>query len=124
MMTFILIACGILIAIAGIFMLCVPDVVLDYLDENKSKPWVHQIAIGVRIVLGTLLLLNASVSSFPALIEVFGWVSIIAAIVLLAIGKLRFVKLMDWVLNLLRPYARAGGVAAFSFGCFIAYSFW
>lgn len=122
-MIFFLIVCGVLIASAGLFLLFMPNVVLDYLDENKSKPWVHHIAIGVRIVLGTLLLLNASVSNFPVLIEVFGWVSIIAAMGLLAIGKDRFAKLVGWVLKLLQPYARAGGLVTFTFGCFIAYSF-
>ena len=122
-MTLILITFGIMIATAGVVLLIAPALLWNFLEQNKGKPWILALAIGVRIILGLLLILSASESRFPLVIQVLGWVAIAAAVILAMMGKTRFEKLMEWVLRSVKPFARIGGLVAIAFGYFIAYAF-
>jgi hypothetical protein len=83
----------------------------------------HILAVIIRLVLGVFMILESNVSRFPSLIEVIGWISIIAAIVLGIIGRRYFNSLMKWALSLSQPLGRIGGIFAMGFGAFLVYAF-
>ena len=67
--------------------------------------------------------MQSNISEFPFVIEVIGWLSIVAAIFLAVIGRRNFNRLMSWALSLSKPFGRVGGVLAAAFGAFLIYAF-
>jgi hypothetical protein len=122
-MTLVIILFGALTFLAGIIILIKPQIIFGYLFNNIEKPILQIFAVFIRIVLGLFMILESNVSKFPQTIEVIGWISIIAAIVLGIIGKRYFNSLMKWALSLSEPYGRMGGIFAMGFGAFLVYSF-
>lgn len=74
-------------------------------------------------MLGIFLILQSSMSKYPTIIEIIGWLSLIAAICLLLIGRNNFQKLMIWVITKIKPYGRTSGLLSTAFGVFLVYAF-
>ena len=122
-MTNVILLFALLIFIAGIIILLDPEIIFGVIRDNLDKPGLQVVAVALRLVLGILLIEYAPVSRFPLIIEIFGWLSIIAAITFILIGRANFLRLMNWALSLLKPYGRTGGVFAAGFGAFLFYAF-
>ncbi len=122
-MTVLIIIFGALNLLAGIVIVINPEVIFGYLRNNLDKLELHILAVGVRLILGVLLIYQSNVSKFPFVIEIIGWLSIVAAIVLAVIGRRNFNRLMSWALSLLKPFGRVGGVLAAAFGAFLICAF-
>jgi hypothetical protein len=88
-----------------------------------DKLALHILAVVVRLVLGALLIYQSNISKFPLVIEVIGWLSIVAAIFLAVMGRRNFNRLMSWALSLPKPLRHVGGVIAVAFGAFLIYAF-
>ena len=104
-------------------MLADPEFVFGPLRNHAEKPGLQILAVGIRLILGLLLLSQAEISAYPLIIEVLGWISLVAAVVLALIGRNNFKRLMQWALSFSIPYGRAGGVLAAAFGLFLVYAF-
>lgn len=100
-----------------------PEIILAPLKDNSNKLFLHIIAVVVRLILGILLISQSELSRFPIIIEILGWLSILAAIALALIGRNNFKRLMSWAFSLLEPFGRVGGILASAFGAFIIYAF-
>jgi len=122
-MTALIIIFAALILLAGIAIVINPELVFAPLRESSEKLELHVLAIVARLVIGMLLISQSYASKFPYVIEIIGWLSIIAAIILAVIGRSRFKRLMSWAFSFLASYGRVGGVIAIIFGAFIFYSF-
>ena len=122
-MTFLIIIFGALTAIAGIVIMVNPEYIFSLFVKRSEKLSMHILAIIIRIALGLLFIYQAKASKYPNLIEIFGWFSIGAAIVLSAIGRDNFKSLMSWASSLAKPVGRFGGFLALSLGVFIIYAF-
>ncbi len=122
-MTILIILFGILTLFAGIVIIINPEVIFGFLRNHLDKLVLHILAVVVRLVLGGLLIHQSNVSRFPFVIEVIGWLSIAAAIILAVIGRCNFTRLMSWALSLVKPIGRIGGVIAGAFGAFLIYAF-
>ncbi len=122
-MTVLIIIFGALNLLAGIVIVINPEVIFGFLRNNLDKLELHILAIVVRLVLGVLLIYQSTVSKFPFVIEIIGWLSIVAAIFLALIGRRNFNRLMSWALSFLMPFGRVGGVLAAAFGAFLIYAF-
>ena len=122
-MTVLIIIFGALILLAGVVILINPEVILGYLRGNLDKLVIHILAVVVRLVIGVLLINQSGLSKFPLVIEILGWLSIVAALSLAAMGRHNFYRLMSWALTFLKPYSRVGGVFAAAFGGFLIYAF-
>ncbi|MGB5178132.1 MAG: hypothetical protein WBP44_05310 [Gammaproteobacteria bacterium] len=114
---------GLLTLLAGVVIIINPEIVFGYLGRHLEKPELHILAILVRLVLGALLVYLAGVSRFPLVIEVIGWLSIIAAITFTVIGRNNFISLMSWAMSFQKTYGRVGGFIAVCFGGFLVYAF-
>jgi len=122
-MTVLIIIFGALNLLAGIVIVINPEVIFGLLRNKLDKLELHILAIVVRLVLGVLLIYQSNVSKFPFVIEIIGWLSIVAAIFLAVIGRRNFNRLMSWALSLVKPFGRVGGVLAAAFGAFLIYAF-
>ena len=122
-MTYIIIIIGFLILLAGVVILINPQAIFGPLKDNSDKLFIHIIAVVVRIILGILLVSQSDLSRYPVIIEILGWLSIIAGIALALIGRNNFKRLMSWAFSLLEPFGRVGGIIASAFGAFIVYAF-
>ena len=122
-MTIFIIIFGALTLLAGIIIVINPEFIFGYLRTNLEKISLHILAAVVRLILGVFLILQSGVSKFPLAIEILGWLSIAAAIILVIIGRNNFTRLMNWAFSLLKPYGRASGLVAAAFGAFLIYAF-
>ncbi len=122
-MTVLIIIFGALTLLAGIVIVINPEVIFGFLRNNLGKLVLHILAVVVRLVIGALLIYQSSVSKFPFVIEIIGWLSIVAAIIMAVMGRRNFNRLMSWALSLSKPYGRVGGILAVAFGGFLIYAF-
>ena len=122
-MTGLIIIIGALILLAGAGILINPVPIFVYLRNHIDKSATHVLAVVVRFFIGVLLISQFELSKFPLVIHVLGWLSIIAAIILAAMGRYNFQRLMSWFLTFSKPYGRVGGVLATAFGGFLIYAF-
>ena len=122
-MTLLIIIFGALTLLAGIVIVINPEVIFDFLRNNLDKLVLHILAVVIRLVIGALLIYQSNISKFPFVIEVIGWLSIVAAIILAVMGRRNFNRLMSWALSLSKPFGRVGGVLAVAFGAFLGYAF-
>ena len=65
-----------------------------------EKLELHILAVVIRLVLGGLLIYFAGASKYPLIIEIIGWISIVAAVFFAVIGRNNFKRLMSWALSL------------------------
>lgn len=121
-MNFVIIAFGILVASAGVFIAVSPKTLLGLLRNNAGHRGLQATAVLTRLLLGASLVMYAAQSRFPMTLHVLGWIAIIAAVGLLAIGQERFRRLIEWASGFSLPFARAAGVVAFLFGAFLIYA--
>jgi len=114
---------GVLTLLAGIVIVISPEVIFGFLRNNLDKLVLHILAVVVRLFLGVLLICQSNISEFPFVIEVIGWLSIVAAIFLAVMGRRNFNRLISWALSLSKPFGSVGGVLAVAFGAFLIYAF-
>lgn len=122
-MTFIIMLFGLLVFLTGLIIVVNPELIFGVLRNNLDKVWLQIVAIGVRLIIGVLLILNAGASKYPIIIEIIGWLSIVAAVTFTVIGRRRFLAIMSWAFSLLKPYGQFGGLGAMAFGGFLVHAF-
>ena len=122
-MTLLIIIFGALTLLAGIVIVINPEVIFGFLRNNLDKLVLHILAVVIRLVIGALLIYQSNISKFPFVIEVIGWLSIVAAIFLAVMGRRNFNRLMSWALSLSKPFSRVGVILAVAFGAFLIYTF-
>jgi hypothetical protein len=122
-MSLLIILFGALTLLAGIAIGINPDLIFKFLRKDADKLYLHILAVGGRIVLGFLLIYQSHESKFVYVIEIIGWLSIAAAIIMALVGRKNFVRFMSWALSLPKPFERVGGVIAMGLGAFLIYAF-
>lgn len=114
---------GFLLILAGISLLFAPEIVFDFLDHNKEQFWVYVVAIGVRLLLGIILLLSAKESKHPVAIRVLGILFITVAVIFFVIGQENLQHLIASVLHVFLPFSPFVGMLSIAFGSFFIYAF-
>ena len=114
---------ALLITVGGIVLLVKPELILDFISRHAQSQGMFAFAIVIRLLLGLLLITYAGLSRFPKTVIFFGWVAVIAAVVIAWMGQARFSEFVTTVIDKVSPYGRAGGVAALLFGLFLLYAF-
>jgi len=122
-MTVLIVIFAALMLLAGIVIVINPEIIFGFLRTKLDKLELHVLAVVVRLVLGVSLIYQSDVSRFPFAIEIIGWLSIVAAVVLGAIGRQNFHRLISWALSLVKTFGRVGGALAVAFGSFLIYAF-
>ena len=111
---------ALLIFIAGLILLAIPTLILDFMDKYSNNLSLY---IGAIMGIGILSLYMADLSRFPLTMTIIGWVAIAAAVFFVGIGKSRFVKMIKWVMKPLRPWARVFSIRVILFSGFFLYAF-
>ncbi|MCW8963808.1 MAG: hypothetical protein OQL16_08435 [Gammaproteobacteria bacterium] len=122
-MSLLIIIFGALTLLAGIIIIINPETIFGVFKKHIENPWLHILAVVVRLVLGALLVYLSDISRFPLAIEIIGWLSIVAALFFAVIGRDNFIKIINWALSLTKPLGRIGGILAAFFGGFLVYAF-
>ncbi|MFT5520085.1 MAG: hypothetical protein ACI9IA_000673 [Enterobacterales bacterium] len=122
-MTILIFAFATFMIIVGFIIIISPLTIFNLLIKNSKTLWLYAIAILARLLLGTLLVYQASISKFPHAVDLLGWVIIVSAIVFIVIGRKKFIQLISWATRLLNTFGRISGVLAVSFGAFLIYAF-
>lgn len=121
-MKYVILVFGGAIAAAGITIAIRPKILFYLLRSSADTISLYVAAIVVRLLLGIVLLSYADSSKFPMAFHVLGWIAIIAALILLMIGRKRFARMTEWIISRATPFAPVAGIAAFLFGGFLIYS--
>ena len=113
---------GLFIVVADGALVLKPDSVMNLILRYSGSLLMHVLAAGVRIVLGIVLLLYADQSRFPLTLEVLGWISLAAGLVLAVLPPARFQALIRWAFDRFGPFTRAAAMLAVLFGAFLIYA--
>ena len=122
-MTLFIIIFGTLTCLAGIVIIVNPEIVFGFLRKYSDNIELHISAVAIRLVLGALLIYQSGASKYPLVIEIIGWLSIVAAVFLAVIGRNKFSRLMAWALSHVKTLGRVGGIIASAFGAFLIHAF-
>jgi len=121
-MTYLIMIYGALTCIAGTAISIKPDALFGFIGARSESLGVHVLAIVVRLVLGAALIAGSDASKFPLTLQIIGWLTLAAAIVMALLGRTRFKALIAWAVSLSSIYKRMGGVIAILFGGFLFYA--
>ena len=109
--------------LVGLIIIIKPLIIYKLLKKNSGKIWLYITAILARVLLGALLVYQASLSRFPHAVDLLGWIIIVAAIVFILMGHRKFTQLMSWAIQLMNSFGRITGLLALGFGAFLIYAF-
>ncbi len=113
---------GGLMTLAGLIILVRPAVFFDPLKKYQDSTGLWLLAVVVRLGVGLLLVTAAPASRFPLALEILGWLAIGAAVLIAALGRARFSRLLNWLLQMADTLGRVSGLLALGFGLFLIYA--
>lgn len=122
-MTILIIIFGALTLLAGIIIIIDPEKIFGLFNKHTEKLELQILAVVVRLAIGALLIYQSGSSKYPLVIEIIGWLSLVAAIFFTVIGRNNFNRIISWALSLAKPIGRVGGILAVYFGAFLIYTF-
>ena len=122
-MTYIILLFGIFLIFSGTVLIVKPDYIINHFTKYGDSFSLHFFAVLVRVILGVAFLIGASGSKYPLIFQIFGWLSISAAIVLSVIGREKFKSSIKWVIKKQSPlFQRSMGFFAILLGWFFIYA--
>jgi hypothetical protein len=117
----VVLALGVVVFALSLWGLLVPDKLMKLVMGAVDEDWGIHVAVVVRLVFGAALVIAAPGSRFPLIFEVLGWLAIVAAVVIVLVGRerlRRFVALFKGMSPLLIRIWLLFGAA---FGAFLVY---
>jgi len=113
---------GALMSLGGAVLLIRPEIIFSIITEYGDSLSLHIFAVIVRVLFGVALVVGASESKYPIVLQIFGWLLISAALVIVVIGRERFKKLVKWSVKLPPLIYRLASVLSILLGCFFIYA--
>ncbi|WP_297760517.1 hypothetical protein [uncultured Muriicola sp.] len=114
---------GILMLLLGISLLIKPEIIISWIENNMENTSLYITAIVVRLVFGILFIVAANESRYTGVIKFFGYLFILAAIILIFIGQENFKHFISSLIPEVVPFAPLSGLLAIAFGGFLIYAF-
>ena len=99
-----------------------PRVIMRMVSDIMDGTGGIVIAVGVRIVLGIVLLVAAAGSRHPLAFEVLGWIAIIAAVAIVIMGRTRLKAIVAKIAGFPDGMLRLGMVFGVLFGAYLVYA--
>jgi len=113
---------GIILLVLSGWGIVAPNKLMTMVTSTMDRHWGIYVAVGVRLVLGAALIGAASGSLFPGAFHVIGWIAIIAAVVLAAVGRKRLRDFIGWWSERFSaPMIRLWLLFGLAFGVFLVY---
>jgi hypothetical protein len=116
-------AFAVFMCLFGLAALIKPGIVFDFVGKYADSKGLFLTAIGIRVVMGVLLLLLAAQSKHPGVMLVLGWIVLLAAVGIALTGQTTFKELLHWVQGFNRHWGRLSGLLAALFGYYLFYVF-
>jgi hypothetical protein len=113
-------ALGALVVVLGLVGLAQPDRFRTLFDvlHSRTRYW---LAIGIRLAVGGLLWWLAEELKHPEVVRVLAGLAVLAAIVLLLMGRERLDRMVNWWLALSNGILRVSAAFAAAFGAYLVY---
>ncbi len=121
-MIYIILLFGVLTSLGGVVLIIRPEFIFSILTKYGDSLSLQIFAVIVRILFGVALVIGASESKYPIVLQIFGWLLISAALVIGGIGRERFKKVVKWSVKLPTLIYRLASVLSILFGCFLIYA--
>lgn len=121
-MNYVVLAFAILMLILGGIILINPSIIFGLMRSYSKSRNLYIFAIIFRLVLGCSLVMAASGSKFPMTLNVLGWLTIIAAVGFILIGRAKFTTLIEWAGDLDPKFTRMTGLLSILVGCLLGYA--
>ncbi len=119
-MTWFVAALGAVIVLVGLVGLGQPGRFRAMFEAMDSQTR-FVLGVGIRLVMGALLLWVADELRHPQVMRILGVVAIAAALGILVAGRARLDRLVDWWLRLDDGLLRLSAAFAAAFGAFLVY---
>jgi hypothetical protein len=87
-----------------------------------NRPWGIHFAVAIRIGLGVLFVLAADETRYPGVVRFLGYLMIVAAAMIVMIGRERLDRFIQWWVDASPAFARAWLVLGMAFGAFLLYA--
>jgi drug/metabolite transporter (DMT)-like permease len=114
---------GILVLLIGVILLIKPEIIVDWIEGNKESRLLYLFAIVARLVIGFLFIITSKESKYPRVIKFFGYLFVIAALVLIFIGYEIFQDFITSLIPDVTPFAPMSGLLCIAFGGFLIYAY-
>lgn len=119
-MTWFVAALGAVIVLVGLVGLGQPGRFRAMFEAMDSQTR-FVLGVGIRLVMGALLLWVADELRYPQVMRILGVVAIAAALGILVAGRARLDRLVDWWMRLDDGLLRLSAAFAAAFGAFLVY---
>jgi hypothetical protein len=116
-----ILAVGVIVCAFSAWGMLVPDKLWKIVHGVLDKHWGIHLAVIVRLLLGTALIIGAPVSRFPLTFEILGWIAIIAAVAILFIGRDKLHRFIAWFERFSQALIRVWLLIGIGFGAFLVY---
>ena len=113
---------GALITAIGVTGVVRPATLLRFVKSVWRQPMGLYLAVGVRLVLGVILILAAPSCRFPEAVRIIGVISIVAAVLIPFIGFERISSLINWWESRSLAALRVWCLFAIAFGVCLVYA--
>ena len=121
-MTYLVALAGILLALLGLTGLISPEFVVGRLRGRTVTPRMRAFAVGVRLILGAILIAAANYTAFPLTILALGGLIFAAGIALIFVGEELLNAILYWALGMPLPVLRIAFAGALLAGSFLLYA--
>jgi hypothetical protein len=121
-MNIVIILFALLILILACYIVFMPEKALALANNHAANPKLKLIASLARIILGVVLILNATHTKHPELILIFGWLVLVAGIVFAIMPGDKFTQLILWVIEKFKNYIRFMAGFGILLAVFLIYS--
>jgi len=112
---------GVFLIAAGVILFIDENIVLGYITSNQESSWLYFFAVVMRLVMGAALIRTASISRFPLVFKIIGYIALAAAFIFLIIGHDRFISVMTTLIPYFENTGGWVGIFALAFGVFLIY---
>jgi hypothetical protein len=97
------------------------DKIWNIVNGAMEKDWVIYVAVIARLLLGAALIIVAPQSRFPLAFEILGWFAIVAAVLILIIGRDKLRRFVAWFQRFSQAMIRTWLLFGIAFGTFLIY---
>ena len=117
-----LLAIGVTIIVLAGWGIFAPEKLMTFVTSAMDKSWGIYVAVIVRLVMGSALIIVAPASPFPIVFQALGVIAIVAAIALALMGRERMRRLIAWFSERFSaPIIRLWLLFGVAFGGFLVY---
>jgi len=117
----IVLALGIAVCVLSAWGMYATDKIWNLVNGAMEKDWGIYVAVIARLVLGAALIIVAPQSRFPLAFEILGWFAIVAAVLILIIGRDKLRRFVAWFQRFSQAMIRAWLLFGIAFGAFLIY---